>query len=143
FSNCLRQVLSEAPCCDPAIRSLSSQAYDHTGLRAGQPAGPANKRPPASMLQAIRSKAGSFVVKALFALLILTFAVWGIGDIFRTRSTEMVVATVGDHSVRAEELQTALRRALEQLSTRFGSPIDLQQAKQLGLVDQTLAQLVD
>ena len=36
------------------------------------------------MLQAIRSKAGSFVVKLLFALLILTFGVWGIGDIFRT-----------------------------------------------------------
>jgi peptidyl-prolyl cis-trans isomerase D len=95
------------------------------------------------MLQAIRSKAGSFVVKALFALLILTFAVWGIGDIFRTHSSDMVVATVGDHSIRAEELQTAVRRALEQLSARFGSAIDLQQAKQLGLVDQTLAQLVD
>ena len=95
------------------------------------------------MLQAIRSKAGSFVVKALFALLILTFGIWGIGDIFRTRSTDTVVATVGDHSIRADELQTALRRALEQLSARFGSAIDLQQAKQLGLVDQTLAQLID
>ena len=37
------------------------------------------------MLQAIRSRAGSFVVKLLFGLLILTFGIWGIGDIFRTR----------------------------------------------------------
>ena len=95
------------------------------------------------MLQAIRSRAGSYVVKVLFALLILTFGIWGIGDIFRTRGTDTVVATVGDQSIRAEELQTALRRALEQLSARFGSAIDLQQAKQLGLVDQTLAQLID
>jgi peptidyl-prolyl cis-trans isomerase D len=95
------------------------------------------------MLQAIRSRAGSFVVKALFALLILTFGIWGIGDIFRSRGNDTVVATVGDQSIRAEELQTALRRALEQLSARFGSAIDLQQAKQLGLVDQTLAQLID
>jgi peptidyl-prolyl cis-trans isomerase D len=95
------------------------------------------------MLQAIRSKAGSFVVKALFALLILTFAVWGIGDIFRTQSVDTVVATVGDHKIRADELQTAVRRALEQLSLRFGGAIDLQQAKQLGLVDQTLTQLID
>ena len=95
------------------------------------------------MLQAIRSRAGSYVVKILFALLILTFGVWGIGDIFRSRGSDTVVATVGDHSIRAEELQTALRRALEQLSARFGSAIDLQQAKQLGLVDQTLAQLID
>src|SRR3984893_35293 len=95
------------------------------------------------MLQAIRSQAGAFVVKLLFVLLILTFGIWGIGDIFRTASSDTSVATVGDHGVRAEELQTALRRALEQLSARFGSAIDLQQAKQLGLVDQTLAQLID
>jgi len=95
------------------------------------------------MLQAIRSRAGSYVVKILFALLILTFGIWGIGDIFRSRGNDTVVATVGDQSIHAEELQTALRRALEQLSARFGSAIDLQQAKQLGLVDQTLAQLID
>jgi peptidyl-prolyl cis-trans isomerase D len=95
------------------------------------------------MLQAIRSKAGSFVVKLLFVLLILTFGIWGIGDIFRTASSDTSVATVGDHSVRADELQTALRRAIEQLSARFGSAIDLQQAKQLGLIDQTLGQLID
>src|SRR5258707_587703 len=95
------------------------------------------------MLQAIRSKAGSFVVKLLFVLLILTFGIWGIGDIFRTASSDTSVATVGDHGVRADELQTAMRRALEQLSARFGNAIDLQQAKQLGLVDQTLGQLID
>src|SRR5258707_4691885 len=95
------------------------------------------------MLQSIRSKAGSFVVKLLFVLLILTFGIWGIGDIFRTASSDTSVATVGDHGVRADELQTALRRAPEQLSARFGSAIDLQQAKQLGLVDQTLGQLID
>ena len=95
------------------------------------------------MLQAIRSRAASYVVRLLFVLLILSFGVWGIGDIFRTRSSDMVVATVGDHSIRAEELQTALRRALEQLSARFGSAIDLQQAKRLGLVDETLGQLID
>src|SRR5438270_11006518 len=95
------------------------------------------------MLQAIRSRAGSYVVKILFALLILTFGIWGIGDIFRSRGTDTAVATVGDQSIRAEELQTALRRALEQQSARFGSALDLQQAKQLGLVDQTLGQLID
>jgi peptidyl-prolyl cis-trans isomerase D len=95
------------------------------------------------MLQAIRSRAGSFVVKLLFALLILTFGIWGIGDIFRSRSSDTTVATVGDRSIRADELQTALRRALEQLSARFGSAIDLQQAKQFGLVDETLNQLID
>ena len=95
------------------------------------------------MLQAIRSKAGSFVVKGLFGILILTFGVWGIGDIFRNRPTDTVVATVGNDSIRAEDLQSALRPALERLSARFGSAIDLQQAKKLGVVDEVLEELID
>jgi len=95
------------------------------------------------MLQAIRSRAGSFVVKGLFGLLILTFGIWGIGDIFRNRPTDTVVATVGDESIRAEDLQSALRPALERLSTRFGSAIDLQQAKKLGVIDEILEELID
>ena len=95
------------------------------------------------MLQAIRSKAGSIVVKGLFVLLIGLFGIWGIGDIFRNRSTDTVVATVGDQTIRAEEVQTALRRALDQLNARFGGGIDLEQAKRLGLVDETLGQVIN
>ena len=53
------------------------------------------------MLQAIRSRAGSIVVKGLFALLIVTFGIWGIGDIFRNRPTDTTVATVGAQSIDA------------------------------------------
>ena len=97
------------------------------------------------MLQAIRSKAGSFVVKGLFVLLILTFGIWGIGDIFRNRPTDSdtVIATVGDQSIRADEMQTAMRRELDRLSARFGAPIDLQQAKKLGIVDSVVGELID
>lgn len=95
------------------------------------------------MLQAIRSKAGSVVVKGLFALLILTFGIWGIGDIFRNRPTDTAVAAVGGQSIDANTLQTALQPALERLSTQTGSPVDLHQAKQMGVVDQVLGQLVD
>ena len=95
------------------------------------------------MLQAIRSKAGSFVVKALFALLILTFGIWGIGDIFRNRPTDTSVAKVGSQGIDANQLQTALQPALERLSTQLGTQVDLRQAKQMGVVDQVLGQLVD
>jgi peptidyl-prolyl cis-trans isomerase D len=95
------------------------------------------------MLQAIRSKAGSFVVKGLFVLLILTFGIWGIGDIFRNRPTDTVIATVGEQSIRAEDLQEAMRREIERLSARFGAAIDIQQAKKLGVVDNVLDGLID
>jgi peptidyl-prolyl cis-trans isomerase D len=97
----------------------------------------------AQMLQAIRSKAGSVVVKALFALLILTFGIWGIGDIFRNRPTDTSVAKVGGESIDANQLQTALQPALERLSTQLGTQVDLHQAKQMGVVNQVLGQLVD
>ena len=117
--------------------------YDHTGTRAGQPPLADIERPFASMLQAIRSRAGSFVVKALFALLILTFGIWGIGDIFRNRPTDTAVAAVGGQSIDANALQTALQPALERLSTQLGTQVDLHQAKQMGVIDQVLGQLVD
>ncbi|HJU17194.1 MAG TPA: peptidyl-prolyl cis-trans isomerase [Stellaceae bacterium] len=95
------------------------------------------------MLQAIRSRAASFFVKALFAVLILTFVVWGIGDVFRSRSTETVVASVGNQEITAQELQNALQPALERLSAQLGQPFDLKQAKKFGIVDTVLRQLVD
>ena len=95
------------------------------------------------MLQAIRSKAGSLFVKALFGVLILTFGIWGIGDIFRNRPTDTTVATVGGQTIDAAALQSALQPALERLSTQLGSQVDLHQAKQMGVVDQVLRQLID
>jgi peptidyl-prolyl cis-trans isomerase D len=96
------------------------------------------------MLQAIRSKAGSFVVKGLFVLLILIFGIWGIGDIFRNRpTTDTVIATVGDQSIRAEDLQAAVRREVERLSARVGAPVDIQQAKKFGVIDDVLGEMID
>ena len=95
------------------------------------------------MLQAIRSKAGSIVVKALFAALIASFGIWGIGDIFRNRAPDTDVATVGGRSIDADALQNALRPALDRLSVQTGSSVDLQRAKELGIVDDVLRQLIN
>src|SRR5258705_366157 len=81
------------------------------------------------MLQAIRSKAGSLIVKILFALLIVSFGVWGIGDIFRERSAaETTVASVGDINIQADELQNAVRREMARMSSLFGAEIASEQA---------------
>jgi peptidyl-prolyl cis-trans isomerase D len=47
------------------------------------------------MLEAIRAHTGSFVVKLLFILLIISFGAWGIGDIIRTGVGKTSVASVG------------------------------------------------
>ncbi|HSK39177.1 MAG TPA: SurA N-terminal domain-containing protein, partial [Arenibaculum sp.] len=50
------------------------------------------------MLQALRSKVGSWVVKILFVLLIASFGVWGVGDVFRGQ-VSTTVAEVGDAEI--------------------------------------------
>ncbi|HUB97141.1 MAG TPA: SurA N-terminal domain-containing protein [Stellaceae bacterium] len=94
------------------------------------------------MLQAIRSKATSFVVKLLFGLLIVTFGIWGIGDIFRSRGPDTTVATVGGMDISADQVNQAVQTQLERLRGLFGGSIDADQAKQLGVVDQALQQIV-
>lgn len=93
------------------------------------------------MLQAIRSKANSFVVKLLFGLLMATFALWGIGDIFRNWGADTTVAKVGSKEITADQLNQAMRDQLNQLRM-LGNNIDMEQAKQLGLVNAALQQIV-
>ncbi len=94
------------------------------------------------MLQAIRSRATSWVVKILFALLILSFGVWGIGDIFRTPGAEATVITVGPQKVSGIEVVEQIRRDIEQLRPMFGGTLDMAQARQLGIIDRSIEQIV-
>ena len=95
------------------------------------------------MLQKIRSKATSLVVKVLFGVLVVTFALWGIGDIFRNRSSDTAVATVGPLKIEPTPLQTAVRADLERLRGVIGGAVTLDQAKQLGVVDAALNRIVE
>jgi peptidyl-prolyl cis-trans isomerase D len=98
------------------------------------------------MLQAIRTRAGSIIVKVLFGLLIISFGFWGIytrSDYFQGHSPDTVIATVGDHNIRADELQQALTPALEKLRSQLGASLDQQQMKQFGIVDSLLDQLIN
>ena len=48
------------------------------------------------MLQFIRGAVGTWVVKILFAVLIASFAIWGIGDIFRSHGPTTTVAAIAE-----------------------------------------------
>lgn len=100
-----------------------------------------NPIPP--MLQAIRSKANSYIVKILFALLAAVFSLWGIGDIFRNWGVDTTVAEVGSMKITADQLNQTVQTEMQQLSNALGNNIDLAQAKKLGLVDSALQQMVN
>src|SRR5579883_1836699 len=95
------------------------------------------------MLQAIRSRAGSLIVKILFAVLIISFGIWGIADVFRQRTpAETTVADVGGIKIKADALQVAVNREMENMRRLFGSNFNADQAKQLGIVDGVLNRMV-
>ncbi len=92
------------------------------------------------MLQAIRSKVGSWVVKILFVLLIISFAVWGIGDF--TSGVTNDVAEVDDTTITQQELDRAFRDEVNRLRQMLGPDLTSEQAQQLGVLDQTLERLI-
>jgi peptidyl-prolyl cis-trans isomerase D len=98
------------------------------------------------MLQSIRTRAGGIIVKVLFGLLILSFGFWGIytrSPFYEDKSPDAVVATVGSREIHADAVQTALQPALERLRAQLGGTLDPAQAKQLGVVDAVVGQMVD
>lgn len=96
------------------------------------------------MLQAIRSRATSLIVKILFAVLIVTFGIWGIGDIFRNRSVDTSVATVAGERIEAAQLQQSVHADIDRLRRAAGGAnLSMEQAKQLGIVDVALNRLIE
>jgi len=97
------------------------------------------------MMQGLRNAGqswiGRIVVGILFALLILSFGVWGIGDAFRGggRST---VATVGSREVTAEAVRSAYQSELQNLQRRLRRSVPADLARQLGLEQGVLQRLV-
>ncbi len=97
------------------------------------------------MLQGInrigRSWVGRVVVTVLFGFLIVSFAIWGIGDIFRGQ-VRTQVATVGKQDITAEAFRTAYQSELQNLIRRTRQTITPDQARALGLDRSVLARLV-
>jgi len=93
------------------------------------------------MLSSLRQSAGSWVIKVLLGLLIVSFAVWGIGDIIRVQP-ETTVIRAGDERISISQFVEAYTRDLRRLQAQSGRPIDAQQARALGLVERTSDQLV-
>jgi peptidyl-prolyl cis-trans isomerase D len=94
------------------------------------------------MLQAIRSKAETYVVKVLFAVLSATFALWGIGDIFRNWGTDTSVAKVGSVEISADQVSKEARAEIDQLRQVLPNGIDADQAKQLGILNTAIERII-
>ena len=91
------------------------------------------------MLTSIRKGSKSWLVYGLFAILIVAFAAWGIGDIFANRGLSKPVLEVGGFTYTQQEFDRDLRRRLQTFRQQ-GLAIDAQQFAALGGVDQIISQ---
>jgi len=78
---------------------------------------------------------------AVVGFLVISFAIWGIGDIFRGfgRST---VAKIGRTEITVEQFRSIYSDRLQQYSRQAGRPIGPEQARQLGLDRVLIGQIV-
>lgn len=93
------------------------------------------------MLSFFRKASQTWVFKILFALLIVSFGVWGIGNV-NLSSASSSVATVGDRKISMDDYAQALQREMQSASQRLGRRITIEEAKQAGLPQILLARLI-
>lgn len=93
------------------------------------------------MLESIRKRTASWVVKGLLLLLVLSFAVWGIGDIFRG-GREKTVAKVSDTNITDAQLSREFRREMNRVQHLFENSLTSEQAREIGLLDRALERII-
>ena len=93
------------------------------------------------MLDTLRKTASGWIGMGLMGLLVVSFAVWGIADIFRGYGSS-AVATVGSQEIGAAEYQREISNETRRLSQRYGQPITPQVAQQLGVNQSALGRLI-
>jgi len=98
------------------------------------------------MLRNIHKASSTWLGKALMAtvmgVLVVSFAIWGIADIFRGGFGQNEVATIGGSSISIDQFRQFYNDRLQQLSRQTGRVISPGQARALGLDRQLLGQLV-
>ena len=94
------------------------------------------------MLAAMRRQATGWVVKAFLVLLIVSFAVWGIGDVLRTPTGSDEIARVGGEPIPTAEVVRETERTFRRLREQFGQDVERSPAVMENLLRQALAQAV-
>ena len=94
------------------------------------------------MITWMRHLAGTWFAKAMFIVLILSFAAWGIEDTLRNFGRDTAVARVGDEKIEVEEAQDAARRELQRIQRQLQGRIEINAAIRRAVAGQAIEALV-
>src|SRR6266851_8380185 len=84
---------------------------------------------------------GKTIMSVVMGVLIISFGVWGIADIFRGFG-QSTLAKVGKTEISAEQFRQTYTDKLQQLGRQFGRPLSMDQARAFGLDRQVLQQTI-
>lgn len=97
------------------------------------------------MLRGMRKASSNWVGKTIMAIvmgvLIISFGIWGIADIFKGFG-QSTVAKVGSTEISLNEFRQIYTDRLQQISRQFGRPLTPDQARAFGLDRQVLQQTI-
>ncbi len=93
------------------------------------------------MLDTLRRGSTGWVAKILLAVLVLSFAVWGVADVF-TGYGRGSLAKVGSTEIPVSDFQRAFQNELDTISQQSGRRISAEEARAAGLDDRILSQLM-
>lgn len=77
----------------------------------------------------------------LMGLLVISFAIWGIADIFRGYGSQTLIE-VGDTEITPQEYTRAQQDVLRVMSSNAGRSLSLQEAREAGLENRVLERLI-
>jgi peptidyl-prolyl cis-trans isomerase D len=89
------------------------------------------------MRKASSNWVGKTIMALVMGVLIISFGIWGIADIFRGFG-QSTVAKVGHTEISMTEFRQLYTDRLQQLSRQFGRPLTMEQARAFGLDRQVL-----
>ena len=93
------------------------------------------------MLETIRKNVAGIFAKVLIALLVLSFAVWGVADVI-TGVGRSVVASIGGNDIGSEEFRQEYQQQLDTMSRQFGRRLTPTQARAFGLENRVLETMI-
>jgi peptidyl-prolyl cis-trans isomerase D len=97
------------------------------------------------MLGAIRNAAQGVIGKAIMTvvmgLIIVSFVIWGVGDMLRGFTTS-TVASVGGAKISAQDYRMVYQRTLQQYQRQLRRPLTNDEAREIGLDRAVLQRLV-
>jgi peptidyl-prolyl cis-trans isomerase D len=90
----------------------------------------------------LRKIVARIVVAVMFGMLIVSFGIWGIGDVFRRGGRLTPVAEVGPVRIMPQEFQDQYRRELRRLQTVLQTEFDAQHARELGVPQRVIEDMI-